>query len=560
MNVRSNYVQGGVVLTVAMTLILSAALPTSAHPVSRPAQQSLPVLKLDYFAGANGQLAKTLDPALVTSATAADTIAMVNANLVHILPNNEVAPDLASHWAVSKNRKVYTFTIRPNARYSNGHYVAAADVKYAIERALAPATASSVAMTYLGAIVGTKDYSAGRASSVSGVKILGKRVLQITLVKPYAYFLKTLTYPTADALDPEVMRGKIAAPTGNFLTSNCPGNQGAGPFKFKCFGDAFYPSGQTPSYSMVPNKYYYGRKPHIQVVLPAISTIDVGYKTYLEGSIDATAIPTAFISKWEGKSNEFIKYNTSIVAYYTPNQHTAPFDDRHCRLAVAYGIDRDTIVKKILHGAPRAIYTIVPPGFLGYYSGKDNPHFNLKKAKAEFSKCGARNTPVKLTYATGSSDADNQHIAIADMLKRVGFNASTKPISLNDWYGVVSQPLDRTETQLVRNGWQQDYPDPQDYVSLLLRSDQDYNIGGFHNATFDRLVDRADIEANSKQRAQLYIKAQHLAISDGAWITMTNAVGRHLIKPHVHGLVGTVAYGDLVPKNYDWSLVSVDRR
>ncbi|MBV9281496.1 MAG: hypothetical protein JOZ41_15560, partial [Chloroflexi bacterium] len=204
------------VLSALTALTVGGAVSFTAHASSaaRPGAAALPVLRLDYFSATSGKLASTLDPALVTSSTAADTIAMVDANLVAIGVDNKVHLQLAEKYTVSKNRKVYTFTIRPTARYSNGHYVTAADIKASIEETLAPATASPVATTYLGEIVGATAYNAGKATSVSGLKVLGKRVIQFTITKPFAYFLKTLTYPTADALDQTVIKGKTRSSTG----------------------------------------------------------------------------------------------------------------------------------------------------------------------------------------------------------------------------------------------------------------------------------------------------------------------------------------------------------
>ncbi|MBV9280281.1 MAG: ABC transporter substrate-binding protein, partial [Chloroflexi bacterium] len=353
-----------------------------------------------------------------------------------------------------------------------------------------------------------------------------------------------------------VVKGKARSSTGNFLTNTCPGNQGAGPFKFVCSGTGFYPAGRTPSYTLVPNPYYYGKKPKIEVVLPATDTLDTTYKEYQAGQIDTTIIPTAFVAQWKG-NKQYLQYATSDVTYLTPNTHMAPMNDVHCRLAVAYGLNRNLIETRILHNASRVIYTVVPPSFLGYYNGADNPHFNLAKAKSELAQCSSKSTPLKITYPTGTADTDNTFAEIANELRAVGFDASTHPITANDWYNVVSQSLDKSQTQIVRNGWQQDYPDPQDYVTLLLRCGEDYDIGGWCNNQFDSLVDKGDLEGNNKVRAQDYIKAQHIALTQGAWITLTNAVIHALIKPYVHGLTGTVAYGDLVPVGYDWSRVSV---
>jgi hypothetical protein len=55
----------------------------------------------------------------------------------------------------------------------------------------------------------------------------------------------------------------------------------------------------------------------------------------------------------------------------------------------------------------------------------------------------------------------------------------------------------------------------------------------------------------------MYERAQKIALNDGAWISLTNALGHQVVSPKVHGLVGTSAYGDLVPKDGNWANVSV---
>ena len=126
---------------------------------------------------------------------------------------------------------------------------------------------------------------------------------------------------------------------------------------------------------------------------------------------------------------------------------------------------------------------------------------------------------------------------------------------------MAGHPLDQTKTQIVLNGWVEDYPDPQDYCTLLLRSGQPYNTGGWSDASYDRLVDRAEFVLDSTKRAQLYMRAQHIALSQGAMISLTNGVGPRLIKPYVHGLTGPAAYFlyPLIPRNLDWSNVSISK-
>ena len=96
----------------------------------------------------------TLDPHITTDATSAQIIVEVFGGLVTIDPDLEIVPDLAESWNVSGDGTVYTFNLRPDAKFHDGSQVTAHDVKWSLERATNPLTESPVADQYLGDIVG----------------------------------------------------------------------------------------------------------------------------------------------------------------------------------------------------------------------------------------------------------------------------------------------------------------------------------------------------------------------------------------------------------------------
>jgi hypothetical protein len=75
----------------------------------------------------------------------------------------ELVPRLAERWEVSPDRLTYTFTLRPGIKYGDGQPIVAADFVYAIDRLLAPETASPGAGFYTG-IAGGQDRLSGKAA------------------------------------------------------------------------------------------------------------------------------------------------------------------------------------------------------------------------------------------------------------------------------------------------------------------------------------------------------------------------------------------------------------
>jgi oligopeptide transport system substrate-binding protein len=505
---------------------------------------------------------KTLDPAIVTDSVSISDIEMVQANLVKLdYPSLKIIPDLASSWTTSANHLIWTFHLRPNAKFSNGDPVTADDAAWSITRSLLPATKSPVATTYLGDIVGATDVANKKATTVSGLKVVDAHTLQITLDKPIAYFLGTLSYPTADVLDKKVMQGQAPA---SYLTNTCKGNVGAGPFEFVCRNGStgvgsFYPSGRSPYMQFKPNPDFYGPKPTIQVHAPFYATADDAFHAYQAGALDDAGVPTADIAIAQ-KMGGYSKRPALTTDYITPNSQIAPFNNVHCRLAVAYAIDRVHITKDFLHGTEGPLYDVVPPGLVGYFDNPQKykvPYYDPARAKTELAACPGHLSNATMTYQNTSSDITHEYDTVKANLQSIGANVTLKPLTFNSWLTVVGQTMNATKNQenITENLWLDDYPDSQDWLANLLHSGANYNIGGFNNPQYDKLVDAGDIEFNAAKRAQDYIKAQQIVLNDGGWIGVGFGYATFVINSRVHGLIN--ANFSVVPQGNDWSKVSV---
>ena len=227
-----------------------------------------------------GESPGTLDPALVGDVTSAEYVYEVFSGLVTLTPALEVVPDLAERWDTSADGTVYTFTLRSDAVFHDGSPVTAAEVAYAIERACDPATASVVAGTYLGDIVGCADKLAGRATSVAGARALDDRHFALTIDAPKAYFLAKLTYPTAFVVDPrQVTQGADWWREPN----------GTGPFRLAEYVD---------DVRLVLERHdaYYGEPAHLDAVEFDLRPIDA-LTRYENGELDAAPVGGADLER-----------------------------------------------------------------------------------------------------------------------------------------------------------------------------------------------------------------------------------------------------------------------
>jgi peptide/nickel transport system substrate-binding protein len=112
------------------------------------------------------------------------------------IPGAELQPEVAEAMpTLSNGDKTYTFTVRDGFKFSppSGAPVTAMTFKKVIERDLSKAM-NSPAQSFAGDIAGAKEFTAGTAKEVTGVKVDGNKI-SITLVKPAADFLSRIAMP-----------------------------------------------------------------------------------------------------------------------------------------------------------------------------------------------------------------------------------------------------------------------------------------------------------------------------------------------------------------------------
>jgi len=210
----------GAVALVATSLGVAATQASTSHAKPHATAQ---VLRFDNWISSDLALAASLDPAYISAAADYNVVQWTHVALVQNLPTGKVAKQLASKIKVSNGGKTYTFTMH-HWKFFNGHPITAADEVYSIKRALrAPGSqVNYYDLAGYGDIKGADAYANNKTNTLTGVKALGKYVVQIQITKPIAYFLQALTYPINMPVDPAVAGKQPASATNNYLTSNCP--------------------------------------------------------------------------------------------------------------------------------------------------------------------------------------------------------------------------------------------------------------------------------------------------------------------------------------------------
>lgn len=130
----------------------------------------------------------------------------VGEGLYRLGKNNKVLPGIAKKTAISKDGKTYTFTLRRNAKWSNGDKVTAKDFVYSWQRINNPKTGSQYAYLYSG-IKNADQIQAGKKPVSSlGIKADGNYKLTVTLEKAIPYFKLLMGFPSFFPQDQKVVQ------------------------------------------------------------------------------------------------------------------------------------------------------------------------------------------------------------------------------------------------------------------------------------------------------------------------------------------------------------------
>ncbi len=467
----------------------------------------------------------TLDPHLTTDTTSAGVVVEIFSGLVALNTDLQLVPDIAESWDISPDGTVYTFQLRPHAKFHDGKAITASDFKWSIERAASPDTASPVADTYLADIVGVNAVLEGDSTDISGIKVIDDHTLQIAVDAPKAYFLAKLTYPTAYVLD----RENVEAGGRNWTDSP----NGSGPFRLK-----EYRIGER--IVLERNENYYKEPPFVDSVLMNLAG-GQSMAMYENDEIDITGVGLFDLDRVLDPNEELnrelvVAPPDFSVSYVGFNTEMPPFDDADFRKALNHAVNKDLIATEVLSELVEAAYGVLPPGFPGYNPDLQGLRYDGELARQLLadSKYGDEATRPRIVVTvpgTGGTIGLDLEVVIEMWKQELGVEVEIQQV---EW-ATYLQDLNANKFQAFAGlGWEADYPDPQDFLDILFHSDSSINHGGYSNAEVDSVLELARTEPDVVKRVGLYQEAEELIINDAAWVPLWFTGERYvLIKEHV---------------------------
>ena len=437
----------------------------------------------------------------------------------------ELHPAVATSWEASPDGTTFTFHLRRDVRFSNGRAVTAADFKYGIERVIDPATLSK-GMEYYQEITGSADFAKHRKPHVDGIETPDPYTMIFHLSGPDPIFPHKLAMPFASAVPREVVE-KWGEDFSRHVV-------GSGAFKLR-----EWIGGERIVLEKNPG-YYLAGEPKLDGIVDQIGVNpELQWLKFESSEIDFPEVipPSEFpyVMKTPALRALTLHKSTVTTSYLGMNCQMPPFNDVRVRRALNYAVRKRKLVE-VLNGRGVVANGILPPNLPGYNPGVRGYDYDLGKARALLEEAHfPRDLKPALWFR---AEQTNEMLAesVQQDLALVGVQVTLKPVAWGPLLEAIRQPHN---VELFMGAWEADFPDPENFLSVLLSRDQfgSNNETFYTNPEVEKLLKEAQPVADMKQRYALYDQAEQIVIDDAPWVFLDHPVSYLIVKPWVHDLV-----------------------
>lgn len=484
----------------AGTMLSTTAFAAGTHPVTGEAladDQTFTYRILDEHS--------SVDPQVVEDVSGAEIVRDLFEGLMNQDEDGNLVPGVATGYTSNDDNTVYTFTLRPEAKWSNGDTVTAHDFVFAWRRAADPALASPYQwFIELMSIQNAAAIIAGEtAPDQLGVKALDDHTFEVTLSAPLPYFPQMTTHSTTFPAPQKVIEAHGAEWTkpGNIVSNG-----------------AYVLTEHLPQERSTRerNAMYWDNDNTIvdKVVALVINDENVALTRYLAGELDRTEVPAGQFPRLKKEHpGEAISFPRLCNYYYTFNlSDSGPevFKDVRVRKALALAVDRKIIVENVMAGGQTQAYSFAPTATAGFtppttematmtQAERDAMAIELL-AEAGYDK----GNPLKFNMIYNTSEGHKKiAVAMSQMWKqKLGVEVE---LGNMEWK-VFLETRGNQDFELARGAWCGDYNEASTFLDLL-DSNSGYNDGKFVSPRVDELLAAAktakDASANYTEVEQI---------------------------------------------------------
>lgn len=464
------------------------------------------------------------------------------------LTSGEIVPSLAEEFWINDKGDVYTFRLRKNVFFHQDiafdglkTELTAEDVKFSLELACSGLELNSVGFNLINKIKGAKEFNQLTSKSigdhsVSGIKIVNRHTVEITLNEPLVGFDKVLAQPSLGILSKQAF---------NFHKEESINHPvGTGPYKLNSFDDE--------KITLVRNELYWA-KDELGNPLPFIDSVTM---TYIDGKKDELLafrkenidvvfeIPVDEIEHvlgtlTEAQEGKNLKHKVESapslnIRYIGFNSQTEVFQNRDIRKAFNIAVDRVHLIDNKLEGEGLAAQHGFVPNYEGYDNSKIKGHeFNIQKANQLINQSGFKGKIPTLKFFVNGKKG-----TLVDKLSRGVAEQITENLGVNIEIVLCTlverdQAINSGKADLWIAGWVADYLDAENFLALFYSKNTQLNQFNYSNEAYDEQFEKILTLKSPMSREEAELTCDQMIIDDAVVIPIMTEMNTILINARV---------------------------
>ena len=484
------------------------------HPMTDPASTG-GVLVIGSAAGLSGT-----NLMLASDAPTIPFMNLVNEYLLAVDPvDGQFIPGLAEQWNIAPDGRTYTFHLRSGVTWHNGSPFTADDVILSFDAQASPDTGTL--------------YTTSFNSTVASYRKLDDLTVEVVATAVLAQIVFLISANVA------IMSKEIwgAVPFADWATD--PGSTGEDPARVVGTGPFTFGSLDVAASVVTIEKHpgYYGQAPTIdQVKLQVWPDATAAVEALRAGQIDLYdgQLPPAEANSLKADASfqvdVYDTYSFSFLAYNLDPTRTALFQDVRTRQALAYALDRQSVVDNIQLGYAEVAEGPQPKLSIAFAPEKMRTHysFDIEKAKQLLAdagwidsdgdgvlELGDQKLEFSLVYGAGYPTWDQLIAYAQDTWSQIGVQMTPTPVDFSTvLLPIVSGPNPTHDFEMLGVGLSWDASGDQTWMFSTDAYDGGANFMKYSNPDVDRLNLAANQSIDDAARVELLIESANIVNDD----------------------------------------------
>jgi len=492
-----------------------------------------------------------LNPILASEMASITVNSFIFNPLVRYNENLKIIPDLAQSWEIKDGGKRIVFHLRKGVKWHDGKEFTADDVVFTFNKVLDPRTNTFNA----GLFKMSKNILWFKWEENIRFKAIDKYTVEAQMPLPFAPFLNNLT------IVPIAPKHLLEGEDIN-LTDFNRNPVGTGPFRLREWKT-------SDRITLVANPDYYNGKPKLdRIEIKIIPSAEGARIALISGQVDMAGLSAEdlFVMSYLKKFPPHLKIEKwkNFTYFYFSFDLTNPiFADKNVRYAINYAIDKENMVKSVLHGTGYPIHGPIPAASWAYTDDVEKYKYNPEKAKKLLDDAGwkvgkdgirekdGKKLSFKVIYKNGSRASESACIQIQNYFAAVGIELKLQALD----FGALINSLYPGKYESVVFDWVEPF-DPDIFVEWHSSQcgDEGMNFMSYKNREVDVLLEKARTTLDREERKKLYYEIQKKIAADAPYVWLWNQESAVCVNKNLKGLskpspAGLLLYPEKVYKN-----------